>query len=45
MTEEERKKKKKKQESQLEKMVFQIMEKSMKQALDAALDELFKEWK
>ncbi len=40
---EKKKKEKKKRESELERMVFQIMEKSMKDALDAALDDLFKE--
>ena len=42
---EEEKKKKKKRESEFETMIFQIMEKSMKQALDVALDDLFKDWK
>ena len=32
--------KKKKRESEFEKMIFQIMEKSMKSALDAAIDEI-----
>lgn len=41
----EKEKEKKKRESELEHMVFQIMEKSMKDALDAALDDLFKNWK
>lgn len=35
---EEEKKKKKKRESELETMIFQIMEKSMKKALDALLE-------
>ena len=39
------KKKKKKQESLMEKMIFDIMQKSMKTALDKAMDELFKDWK
>ena len=41
---EKKKKDKKKRESQLEAMVFQIMEKSMGKALDAAIDDLFKDW-
>ena len=41
---EKKKKDKKKRQSDLEKMVFQFMEKSMKDALDAALDDLFKDW-
>lgn len=40
-----KKKDKKKRQNQLEAMIFQLLEKSMKQALDAALDDLFKEWK
>ena len=39
------KKRKKKQQSQLEAFVFQMMEKSMKAALDAAMKDLFKDWK
>ena len=39
-----KKKDKKKRENELEKMVFAIMEKSMKEALDAAIDDLFKDW-
>ena len=39
------KKRKKKQQSQLETFVFQMMEKSMKAALDAAMKDLFKDWK
>lgn len=42
---EEDKKKKKKQESLMEKMIYDIMQKSMKTALDKAMDELFKDWK
>ena len=38
-------KRKKKQQSQLEAFVFQMMEKSMKAALDAAMKDLFKDWK
>ena len=41
----EKEKKKKKHESELEIMIFHIMEKSMKKALDAALDDIFKGWK
>jgi len=37
--------KKKKKKSTLEKEVFSIMEKSLKAALDAALDDIFKDWK
>ena len=44
-TERKKKEKKKKQESELEKMIFSIMEKSMKTALDKALDDIFKDWK
>ena len=40
MTEKEKKEKKKKRESELEKMIFSIMEKSMKTALDKALDDM-----
>lgn len=39
-----KKKDRKKRENELEKMVFAIMEKSMKEALDAAIDDLFKDW-
>ena len=39
------KKRKKKQQSQLEAYVFQMVEKSMKAALDAAMKDLFKDWK
>lgn len=41
----DKEKKKKKQQSQIEKFVFQMMEKSMKAALDAAMKDLFKDWK
>ena len=37
--------KKKKKKSTLENEVFRIMEKSLKAALDAALDDIFKDWK
>ena len=36
---------KKKQESWLEQQIIAIMEKSMKQALDMAIDDLLKDWK
>lgn len=42
---EDDKKKKKKQQSQIEAFVLQMMEKSMKAALDAAMKDLFKDWK
>lgn len=42
---EDKKKKKKKRQSELEAMIFQIMEKSMKTALDKALDDILKDWK
>lgn len=38
-------KKKKKRQSELELFIFQLMEKSMKQALNAALDDILKDWK
>ena len=38
-------KKKKKKQSTLEAEIFSIMEKSLKSALDIALDDIFKEWK
>ena len=41
----EKDKKKKKKESQLEREIFMLMEKSMKAALDAAVDDLLKDWK
>lgn len=37
-------KKKKKKESALESEIFRIMEKSLKSALDAAVDDLLKDW-
>ena len=43
--EEKRKKRKKQQEDWLEAFIISIMQKSLKQALDAAMDELFKDWK
>ena len=36
--------KKKKKQSTLEKEIFSIMEKSTKTALDAAVDDLLKDW-
>lgn len=36
--------KKKKKQSVLEKEIFSIMEESMKTALDAAVDDLLKDW-
>ena len=38
------KKKKKKKESTFEAEIFRIMEKSLKSALDVALDDIFKDW-
>lgn len=38
-------KKKKRKQSTLENEIFSIMEKSLKTALDVALDDIFKEWK
>ena len=38
-------KKKKKKQSMLEQQIFAILQKSMKTALDMALDDIFKEWK
>ena len=43
--EDEEKKRKKKQQSQIEAFVLQMMEKSMKAALDAAMKDLFKDFK
>lgn len=45
MSSEKDKKKKKKEQSSLEATILQIMEKSMKTALDMALDDIFKTWK
>lgn len=47
MTEAERKKKEreKKRKSVLEAEIFAFMQKNTKAALDAALDDIFKEWK
>ena len=38
-------KKKKKKKSVLEAEIFSFMQKSMKAALDLALDDIFKDWK
>lgn len=38
------KKKKKKKQSTVEAEIFRIMEKSLKSALDVALDDIFKDW-
>lgn len=43
--ERDKEKKKKKNKSVLEKEIFSIMEKSLKTALDAALDDILKDWK
>ena len=40
-----KKKDKKKKKSFLEAEIFRIMEKGLKSALDAALDDIFKDWK
>ena len=37
-------KKKKKKQSTVEAEIFRIMEKSLKSALDVALDDIFKDW-
>ena len=44
MSQKDEEKKKKKKQSILEKEIFSIMEKSMKTALDAAVDDLLKDW-
>lgn len=41
----DKEKKKKKKQSILEAEIMSIMEKSMKTALDKALDDIFKDWK
>jgi hypothetical protein len=41
----EKEKKKKKKQSILEAEIMNIMEKSLKTALDKALDDIFKDWK
>ena len=45
MTEQERKKKKKKQESIIQAELNLIVEKSLKAAIDKAMDDIFKDWK
>ena len=45
MSQQERDKKKKKKQSTLEAEIFSIMEKSLKTAVDMALDDIFKDWK
>ena len=45
MSQQERDKKKKKKQSVLEAEVFSILEKSLKTAVDMALDDIFKDWK
>ena len=45
MSRQEERDKKKKDKSILEAEIFAIMERSLKQAMDMALDEIFKEWK
>ena len=42
---EKKDKKKKKKKSTLEAEIFKIMEKSLKSALDVALDDILKDWK
>ena len=44
-TNDDKEKKKKKRQSELESFIFSMMEKSMKQALDFALDDILKDWK
>jgi hypothetical protein len=41
----DKEKKKKKKQSTLEAEIFSLIEKSLKTALDVALDEIFKDWK
>ena len=45
MSEREKKKKKKKKKSVLEAEILSFLQKSMKTALDLALDDIFKDWK
>ena len=45
MSQQERDKKKKKKQSVVEAQIFSIMEKSLKTAVDMALDDIFKDWK
>ena len=39
------KKRKKKQQSMMEAFILQMLEKSLKTAMDTVMDELFKDWK
>ena len=45
MSQQEKNKKKKKRKSILEAEIMSIMQKSLKTALDMALDDIFKDWK
>lgn len=45
MSERDKKKKKQKKKSVLEAEILAFMQKSMKTALDLALDDIFKDWK
>ena len=45
MSQKEKDKKKKKRKSILEAEIMSIMQKSLKTALDLALDDIFKDWK
>ena len=45
MSPKEKEKKKKKKQSQLEAEIFAFMQRCMKDALDVAIDELFRDWK
>lgn len=45
MSDRKKKDKKKKKQSVMETEIMRFMEKSMKTALDLALDDLFKDWK
>ena len=43
-SEDKKKKKKERHDSDLETMIFSIMQKSLKAAMDAALDDILKDW-
>lgn len=45
MSQQDKKKKKKKRKSIIEQELFAIINRSLKIAIDAAMDEIFKEWK
>ena len=45
MSDRKKKDKKKKKQSTFEAEIFRFMEKSVKTALDLALDDIFKDWK